>query len=249
MVNTKEFVEKIVEEKLKERVNLIEEKLRNSFKLVKQDNLEIKEKLNELKGIFSKTNFNERIDSIKKEVDKNINLINEKINQNEEKVSSLEKEISKQNIKREIERSLFSVLNKKIEVNYSKQKAVLEKQVRDIESEIKMMRNAFREEMDSKERNFLYLREELNKRLEELSFKISTLKDELLNFFEKKFDEEKNSINKRFDEEKENFDKKIASINGRIGNLNKNLKNKEVSEKNKKEKKNIFSKIVDSLAD
>lgn len=148
-----EQVRKYLDERIDEKINLIEDKLRNSFQAIKKDNEFIKDKIKELGESIASSNsvkvFREfdkfradiKVDfnEIKSNVEKSISEF--KKNEVEplgKEFGALRKEISKQNVKEDIKNHLrkevYAEFEKKIDKRFEKISSVEKEMKKDVSS-------------------------------------------------------------------------------------------------------------------
>jgi hypothetical protein len=148
-----EQVKKYLDERIDQKFNLIEDKLRNSFQAMKKDNEFIKDKIKELGESVASSNsarvFREfdkfradvKVDfnEIKGNVEKSISEFKKNdVSPLKEEFGALKKEISKQNVKNEIKgqlrKEIYSEFEKKIDNKFEKFSGVAKETSKDVAS-------------------------------------------------------------------------------------------------------------------
>ncbi len=248
MVDSKEYIEKIVNRKIECKFLVIEQKLRNSFQEMKKDNDSIKQKLQDIEKVFEKSNINRELSKIRESFSKETEDLNKNLSEYKRKLNLLDSKISKKDIKSEVKKEIYPLFNNKlIDSN--------EKQRKDIQTEIQETKDLFRDQIDTQ--NIL---------IERASEKL-----------EREFSDFKKEIEKDFSKFNRRNDRNIRKLRGEVSYLKRNrnitlkeekakLDIKEEKQKNNtkklkqekpikklpvstQNKKSIFSRILDSLAD
>ena len=132
MPNTHELIEKIVETKIQDKVSLVESKLRNSFRAVKEDNDQIKKSLANLTEAIRRR---EEAGGLKEEVRQLGLRIDKRVTEDDQlnaKLDVIRKEISKEGVKDSVKKDLSEHFDKKISNSVEK----LDKRAKELREEM-----------------------------------------------------------------------------------------------------------------
>ena len=154
-----EFIDK----KIDERMEVIESKLRNSFKAIKDDNDEIRKKIDNLS--IAVANSSKDLGSLKETVSKEAVDLNKKIASSDDSFKKFKKDVSADSLRRQVVTEVIPIFNEKIKAG-----------LQSITKENKEMRkdlSAFKSKWTSASE------EKLNKGLEEMRANFKKLDDEV----------------------------------------------------------------------
>lgn len=272
MVNVQEHIDQRIEG----RFEIIENKLRNSFQAIKQDNDFIKKKIQELNTIFEGSNSKKvlnEFDKFRGDITIDFNDIKKTLTTD---VSALRKEINKKNIKEDVKTTLRKEVYSEFEKRIDKKFEKFENCSKDIKSDFTFHKKDIQKQVDCMGERVNDFQDSINKNVElaasttvkEVKTQNSSLKSDVSKW-KKYFSERIDEDLKARDEKITKLERQIAYLKGRINSNSEQefvvevTKEKEVKKSaNVKvdQKKNailekrtklreMFANIVNSLAD
>lgn len=257
-----EPVREYLERRVNEKFNMIEDKLRNSFREIRRDNEIIKDKISALDNNIKNSSYGRllrELDRVKSEMSKNHREILDKINKeigelrnnevkkNTENIKSIDKELRKDDLKGTIRKDLQKEIDEKLKKDVGNLKEIEKNMKKDISTykeNISSSMTTIVNERDARmkeiEKELATLSKELKKEISEISKKgIIYIKDSANGKKNDTIKEPPRSLKK----EAKKTEKKIEKEDNKKSGKN----NKKVKKLDKQE--NFFERIINSLAD
>lgn len=272
MVNIQEHIDQRIEG----RFEIIENKLRNSFQAIKQDNDFIKKKIQELNTIFENSNSKKVMtdfDKLKSDTTLDFNDLKKTITSN---VENLRKEINKKNIKEDVKSTLRKEVYSEFEKRIDKKFEKFENCSKDIKNDFSFHKKDIQKQVDCMGERVNDFQDSINKNVEEkaqttvkeVKTQNSSLKSDVSKwkrYFSERIDEDL----KARDEKITKLERQIAYLKGRINSNSDQEFVVEVSKEKEAKKptkavvpnknnaliekrmklREMFANIVNSLAD
>lgn len=219
MVNIQEHIDQRIEG----RFEIIENKLRNSFQAIKQDNDFIKKKIQELNTIFENSNSKKVMtdfDKLKSDTTLDFNDLKKTITSN---VENLRKEINKKNIKEDVKSTLRKEVYSEFEKRIDKKFEKFENCSKDIKNDFSFHKKDIQKQVDCMGERVNDFQDSINRNVEEkaqttvkeVKTQNSSLKSDVSKwkrYFSERIDEDL----KARDEKITKLERQIAYLKGRI---------------------------------
>jgi myosin heavy subunit len=257
-----------INNRIEEKFNLIENKLRNSFQAIKQDNDFIKKKIQELNILFETGNTSKVLTDFNKlRAETNLDFADLKKTLTSN-IESLKKNI-KEEVKTSLRKEVYSEFEKKIDKKFEK----FEKTSKNTKDDFSFHKKDIQKQVDCMGKRVNDFQDSLNRNLEDkktetvnqVKTQNSSLKRDVSNW-KRYFSERIDSDLKARDEKITKLEHQIAYLKGRIKSNSEQeytievtkedknkVKNKKSEDKNLTEKRNrlreMFANVVNSLAD
>lgn len=258
-------MQRVVDSRINEKFNIIEDKLRNSFHAMKNDNELIKSRIKELSELIEKSSTNKvliEMDKLRANVLLDINQIKENtkkslldFSQNDimplrKEVKDLRSEINKKNLKEDIKNQLRKDLLTEFEKKIDKRFEKFDNKTKEVKDEVAEYRKSTLKKAEdlysSFEESSNSLKESLENTNENFIGKVrkesSSLKRDFSSwrkYFDEKIDDKLNEKDERI----EKLERQISYLKGRINSLG----GKDVKDE-KKGIESIFGKLMEGLS-
>ncbi|MEM4181615.1 MAG: hypothetical protein QXX68_00465 [Candidatus Pacearchaeota archaeon] len=112
--------------------------------------------------------FSEQLINLQKSLDRELRKFEEKIKISQDRIFYFEKKLNKARIKEDLEKTLFSLFNKKIDLNFSKQKNYFVRSLNNLYSDLQIAKKSFRGEFFEIENKINSFHENFRRKIEEI---------------------------------------------------------------------------------
>lgn len=259
-------VREIINERVEERLAVIEQKLRNSFRNMRIDNEESKKSLKEvidnlqgfsrervLQSVFDEEmkKLREEIKAIKKDLEMDFE---DKYSSSSKRIKSLEKELSDVDLSERVRKSVLKDIEKRLSEILKKQKEKLKEISKENDKKISKEFDKYKNKADDIKKEFVMfrnefvvLRESLDKWKIEIGRELNSLVEEKEETFESRIKDLRNQINS-LKARNTILTKELNELKGKNSKKLEKQPKKPIKKKTSNNK-TFLSKIVDSLAD